>query len=90
MCFFLPKIACLNIVPFSVLALLDTVNSKIFARVLFSRNFAYGKFRENNVLVTLSFIDIDESRPCRDFQSRKCVLILFTKIKFSRKFPNLQ
>ena len=24
-----------------------TVNSEIFARVLFSRNFAYAKFREN-------------------------------------------
>ena len=25
----------------------STVNSEIFARVLFSRNFAYAKFREN-------------------------------------------
>ena len=25
----------------------NTVNSEIFARVLFSRNFAYAKFREN-------------------------------------------
>ena len=29
---------------------LHTVNSEIFARVLFSRNFAYEKFRENNTL----------------------------------------
>ena len=27
-----------------------TVNSEIFARVLFSRNFAYAKFRENKTL----------------------------------------
>ena len=27
-----------------------TVNSEIFARVLFSRNFAYAKFRENKIL----------------------------------------
>ena len=29
---------------------LVTVISEIFARVLFSRNFAYAKFRENNIL----------------------------------------
>ena len=29
---------------------LGTVNSEIFMRVLFSRNFAYAKFRENNIL----------------------------------------
>ena len=28
----------------------NTVNSDIFARVLFSRNFAYAKFRENKIL----------------------------------------
>ena len=28
----------------------STVNSEIFARVLFSRNFAYAKFRENKIL----------------------------------------
>ena len=28
----------------------NTVTSEIFARVLFSRNFAYAKFRENNIL----------------------------------------
>ena len=28
-----------------------TVNSEIFARILFSRNFAYAKFRENKTLV---------------------------------------
>ena len=30
--------------------LLNTVNSEIFARTLFSRNFAYAKFRENKTL----------------------------------------
>ena len=39
-----------------------TVNSKIFASALFSRNFAYAKFRENKTLakwqITLSFTDI--------------------------------
>ena len=28
----------------------NTVNSEIFARTLFSRNFAYAKFRENKTL----------------------------------------
>ena len=28
----------------------NTVNSEIFVRVLFSRNFAYGKFYENKIL----------------------------------------
>ena len=28
----------------------DTVDSDIFARVLFSRNFAYAKFPENKIL----------------------------------------
>ena len=38
----------------------DTVNSEIFARVLFSRNFAEAEFRENKSLAkgesTLSFL----------------------------------
>ena len=29
---------------------MNTVNSEIFARTLFSRNFAYAKFRENKTL----------------------------------------
>ena len=29
---------------------LSTVNMEIFERVLFSRNFAYAKFRENEIL----------------------------------------
>ena len=55
---------------------------KIFARVLFSRNFAYAKFREIKLSrygeITLSSTDI-----CKNHA-------LFAKIKFSRKFPNLQ
>ena len=33
------------------LLFLYIINSEIFSRVLFSRNFAYGKFRENEILV---------------------------------------
>ena len=43
-----------------------TENSEIFARILFSRNFAYAMFRENKILVngeiTLTFID--EGKSC--------------------------
>ena len=39
-----------------------TVNSEIFMRVLFSRNFAYAKFHENktsrNGEISLSFTDV--------------------------------
>ena len=71
------------------------VNSEFFVRVLFSRNFAYAKFRENKILMngqnTLSFTDIGISRPCHEFSTLQiCVLTLFAKIKFSQKFPNLQ
>ena len=41
--------------------------------------------------ITLSFTDIGISCPSRDFiTSQICLLMLFAKIKFSRKFPNLQ
>ena len=72
-----------------------TVNLEIFARTLFSRNFAYAKFRENKIHAkwqnSLSFIDI--RKPCLSrqfFTSLICLLMLFAKIKFTRKFPNLQ
>ena len=59
---------------------LATVNSEIFARVIFSRNFAYAEFREykpfRNIKMTLSFTDI-----CKIF-----LLTLFAKIKFLRNF----
>ena len=41
--------------------------------------------------ITLLFNDIGKSRPCREFfTSQICVLTLLTKIKLSRRFPNLQ
>ena len=41
--------------------------------------------------ITLSFTDIGKSCPVRDFLRRKCVFsTLLAKMKFSRKFPNLQ
>ena len=48
----------------------NTVNSEIFARTLFSRNFAYAKFRENKTLAECqnhSFIDIGKSCLSRTF-----------------------
>ena len=54
-----------------------TVNSEIFARVLFSRNFAYAEFRVNkssrNGEVTLSFTDICKSYLSRDFLTAQIV-----------------
>ena len=68
-----------------------TVNSEIFVSALFLRNFA---FRENKTpakwQITLSFVDI--CKPCLGrefFTSLICLLMLFAKIKFSRKIPNL-
>ena len=71
-----------------------TVNSEIFARTLFSRNFAYAKFREikpsRNDKIILSFIDIGKSCLNGEFLTAlMCLLMLFAKTKFSRKFPNL-
>ena len=41
--------------------------------------------------IFLSFTDIGKSCPVRDFfTSQMCLLTLYAKIKFSRKFPNLQ
>ena len=41
--------------------------------------------------ITLSFIDGGKSCLSREFSmSQICLLMLFAKIKFSRKFPNLQ
>ena len=73
----------------------DTVNLEIFARVLFSRNFAYAKFRETKSLqkgeITLLTTDIGESYPsCEIFWSKVCLLTLFAKLKFSRKILDLQ
>ena len=44
-----------------------------------------------NVEITMSFTDICKSCPSRKFlASQICLLMLFGKIKFSRKFPDLQ
>ena len=44
-----------------------------------------------NVEITMSFTDAGKSCPSRDFiVSQICLLTLFAKIKFSRKFPDLQ
>ena len=56
---------------------------------------AKAKFREmkpsRNGKITLSFIYIGKSCLSREFfTSLVCLLMLFAKIKFSRKYPNLQ
>ena len=41
--------------------------------------------------ITLSFVDIAKSCPSREFLALLiCLLMLFVKVKFSSKFPNLQ
>ena len=54
-----------------------TVNSEIFARVLFARNFIYAKFRENkssrNGEITRSFTDEGKSCHSRESLRRKYV-----------------
>ena len=73
----------------------NTLDSKYFARILFSRNFASAKFRENKTtakwqLITQSFIDIGISCHCQEFWTCKIFLLtLFAKIKSSRKFPKV-
>ena len=67
-----------------------------FREGLFSRNFAYAKFRENKTFAKinphemakpLSFTDVGKSCPTREFlTSQICILMLFAKIEFSRKF----
>ena len=66
-----------------------TVNSEIFAKVLFSRNLrSFVKIKSSRKgEITLSFTDMSKSCP---FASQVCLLMLFAKIKFSRKFLNLQ
>ena len=49
-----------------------TVNLEIFARVYFCessnmQSFVCAKFRENKILITLSFTDIGESCPSHEF-----------------------
>ena len=53
---------------------------------------SYAKIKPSQIgEITLSFTDIGKSRLCHEFlTSQICVLKLFAKIKFSRKFSNLQ
>ena len=67
---------------------------------IFREDFIFAKLRmrsfvkiktSRNGKITLSFNDIGKSCLSRDFfTSLICLLLLFAKIKFSRKFPNLQ
>ena len=63
----------------------------------FREDFIFAKLRfakiksSRNGKITLSFISIGKSCLNREFfTSRMCLLMQFAKIKFSRKFPNLQ
>ena len=65
-----------------------TENLEIFARHM--RSFIKIKPLRKRA-ITLSFTDIDKSCFSGEFiTSQICLLTLFTKIKFSRNFPNLQ
>ena len=67
-----------------------TVNSERFAGTLFTRNFVKMKPSRNGEN-TLSFTDIGKSCPSRILLTSQIYLLtLFTKIKFSRIFLNLQ
>ena len=62
----------------------------------FREGFIFAKLRyvqiksSRNGEITLSFTDISKPCPCcKIFTSQICLLTLFAKIKFSRKFPNL-
>ena len=63
-------------------------------RVLFSRNFADAKFRENNTLRKwrnqLSFSDVGSHALVANFNVGNTYFNPIVKIKFSRKFSNLQ
>ena len=53
------------------------------------RSFVKIKSRSRNGEIPLSFTDAGKSCPSREFLTRQiCLLTLFAKIKFSRKFPN--
>ena len=70
--------------------LASTVTSEIFAKVLFSENFVKIK-PSGYVEITLSFSNLGKLWHSRDFLTSKiCLLTIFAKIRFSRKFPELQ
>ena len=73
----------------------NTVNSEIFARVYFLETSHMRSFvklnTSRNGKITLLFTDISFLCPSREFlMSQICFLMPLAKIKFSRKFPNLQ
>ena len=52
---------------------------------------SFGKIKPSRIGdITLSITDIGKSCPVHDFLRHKCLLTLFAKIKFSRKFLDLQ
>ena len=68
----------------------NTVNSEIFVRVSFLRNFTNAKFvkikHSRNGEITLSLTDVCKSCPGREFYPGKYVFLpLCAKIKFSLK-----
>ena len=78
----------------SIMQFTNTVHSENFTRVYFRetsrRSFAKMKPSRNSK-ITPSFIDAGKSCPSREFLTLQiCILKLFAKIKFSRKFLNLQ
>ena len=71
---------------------IDTVNSEIFARVYIRETSQFREIKSSrNGKITLSFTDIGKSYLSLNFlTSQICLLTLLAKIKFLRKFPNLQ
>ena len=68
-----------------------TIDSEIFVRFLFLQNFAQAKFRKikysRNGEINMLITDIGKSCPiCKFLTLQICLLMLFPKIKFSRKF----
>ena len=70
----------------------ETVNSEFFARVLFSRNFAYAKFRENEILAkSLCRLLIKENHALfANFSVANMSYNAFREIEIHAKFPDLQ
>ena len=62
----------------------------LFSRTSHMRSFVKIESSRNGE-ITMSFTDVGKSCPSREFlTSQMCLLMLFAKIKFSRKFQNLQ
>ena len=72
--------------------MISTVNSEIFARILFSQKFARVKILPSeNGKIAQSFTDVRISCPNSEFlMSQICLITVILKLKFSRKFPDLQ